>query len=857
MRNHHTQNCTSDWNGVPDGLLVQSLPLGIVFQNRRGEITAANPAAERILGLTLEEMRAQALPRSGHGGERRDGIAPFLDEDNPPLKALGTGQPIRDVVLEIFNPRQQCWSRIKIDAIPIADAEGGEPRGVYSILEDVTAREPAGDKPLTMAESGRCLMTILDNLFAHVALLDPQGVVQEINQMPLDRGHDRREDVIGRYLYDTRWWSHDPQVRRQLRDAVARASRGETVRYDVEVFMEGELTPIDFQISPMSDARGNIEALLATGLDITKRRRAEEHIRYMAQHDNLTGLPNRGVFSFLLERLIAASKREHQRFALIFIDLDRFKPINDTHGHAVGDRVLQEVALRISRVLRESDTVARIGGDEFVAILANIVHEGNVLMVAEKIRCAVNQPLSIEHLDLAISSSMGIALYPEHGQDEIELTRNADQAMYLSKRIGRDRITVYVPGISEPLSPEVSAAASPAGQAGIQPCDLQGALDAEEFVYYYQPKVCLETGKSCGVEALIRWIRPDGNIIPPGDFIPLAEKTGFIRQISQRMFPKLATDLVIIQDLNPELTLSFNLTEQELHAGTILGVIRESIARYHLDPESLQIEVTESTLVNCSSSARQHIYELTEMGISLAMDDFGKGYASIEVLSQWPFSVIKIDQGLIRRMETSEKCTTIVKASIQLAHQMRIKVVAEGIEDSRIYDFLMNIGCSEIQGYWTGRPMPLAELIEYIRQDYRWSSLPTGFIHLAQLDHIEWRRTLIDYAYNLAYRQRPDRGVKERGPELDPKHCGLGQWYYGNGREFRGHPLYDAVEKPHDDLHVLGRELIALAQADGSTARLTEQVRRFTEKSGEVIALLQALENQSLAARLQSRGADG
>ena len=392
----------------------------------------------------------------------------------------------------------------------------------------------------------------------------------------------------------------------------------------------------------------------------------------------------------------------------------------------------------------------------------------------------------------------------------------------------------------------------PLDHAPTSPITVQDILDAlarDEFVYYYQPKVSLLTGKVCGAEALIRWVRPGAGLVMPGEFIPLAEASGAISKLSLAMFPALIADLVIMQDINPELMVSFNLTAQDFESDAMVNCLREAIASYQIEPRNLQAELTETSLIQSSGQVREHIQAVVDMGVSLAMDDYGTGYSSIDVLSQWPFSVVKIDQGLIRRMVTSEKSTTIVQASIRMAHQLGIKIVAEGIESAGVYDFLLNTGCTEAQGYWLGRPMPLAEFLAYLRQDQRWSGLPIGLVHMAQLDHIQWRRTLVDQAMAISFKGDEMEPVRVVEAEMNHRHCKLGLWYYGLGQEFKGYPAFDALDEPHRQLHVIGQELVAAMGQGASRELITELLRRLTRQSGVVLGLLQELENEALLER--------
>jgi diguanylate cyclase (GGDEF)-like protein/PAS domain S-box-containing protein len=581
--------------------------------------------------------------------------------------------------------------------------------------------------------------------------------------------------------------------------------------------------------------------------DITACHELEESVRHMAQHDGLTGLPNRALFSLLVERALASAHRQHQRLALIFLDVDRLKRINDNHGHAIGDGVLREIAQRISRTLRNSDTLGRMGGDEFILFLPNIGSQEHAIEVANKVREAIRAPITLDALTLSVSLSIGIAIYPEHGQNEQELAKNADVAMAFSKKIGRDCVTGYVPELHATIAADFSPPPTGPGTVpGIQLAEIKQALAREEFVYYYQPKISLLTGKVSGAEALMRWVKPDDEVIPPDDFLPLAIESGLIKHMTLAMLPRLMADLSIIQDILPGLVMSFNLTAWNLESDEMVKAIRAAIAKFQLDPSLLQAELTESSVINSSGKTRDHILELTGMGVGLAMDDFGTGFSSIEVLSQWPFSAVKIDQGLIRRMETSDKCTTLVRSSIQMAHQLGIKTVAEGVESRQVFDFLLKAGCTEAQGFWLGRPMAFPDFLTYLKRDERWSGVPSGLIHIAQIDHIHWRRSLIDYAIAKAFGKEGGNTIKGLEVEMDPRRCRFGQWFQDQGRYFAGLPAFDALEDPHNEVHRLGQELLRAVEQGQPSDQITLLIRRLTDQSGEVLERLQALEYESL-----------
>ena len=376
--------------------------------------------------------------------------------------------------------------------------------------------------------------------------------------------------------------------------------------------------------------------------------------------------------------------------------------------------------------------------------------------------------------------------------------------------------------------------------------ELESALTNDRLVYYYQPKISLVTGKASGAEALLRWIKPDGTVIPPSEFIPLAEETGYITEIARAMFPKLVADLLIIHDINDALSISFNLTAQDFESPEMTDLIRNAIHSSQVNPKRLQIELTEASILDKGQPiVRDYLQILVDLGVTLAMDDFGTGFSSIDTLSLWPFGVIKLDKGLISRMNDSPKSTAIVQSSIRMAHKLGIDIIAEGIETSEIYDFLMQAGCTEAQGFWMGRPLPMAEYLAFIKKDTRWSGLPIGLIHIAQLDHIHWRKTLIDLVVNSSFDESTGK-VKRFTAEMDHTKCKLGRWIYGYGQEFKGRSAFDKLEDPHCRLHEIGRKLIDAAERDAPHNEIADLLRMLTKESSTLLELLQELENQAV-----------
>lgn len=375
---------------------------------------------------------------------------------------------------------------------------------------------------------------------------------------------------------------------------------------------------------------------------------------------------------------------------------------------------------------------------------------------------------------------------------------------------------------------------------------IENALQSNQLKYFYQPKVNLLQGKVSGVEALIRWIQPSGEILMPNSFIPAAELSGIICDISLAMLDNLINDFDQIESVYPDLIVSFNLTAKDFASDRFVNKWALAVSSGKIKPHKYQIEITESMLINKSEVVQKNIEILLATGTTLAMDDLGTGHSTLDVLSQWPFSVVKIDQGLIRRMHRDSKNAIIVRNIIYMAHQLGLKIIAEGVETEEAYNFLIMTGCAEVQGSLIGMPMPLDQLMIFLGEHHRWAASPVGLIHMAISDHLQWRRQLMDYTVSKLYNIQSMTISGSISIELNPHHCLLGQWYYGLGRSYRGKACYDALENPHNILHGLGAEILNSIEKGSSESEIILLLQELTNVSGQIINLLQQLELEAI-----------
>ncbi len=438
--------------------------------------------------------------------------------------------------------------------------------------------------------------------------------------------------------------------------------------------------------------------------DITERKEQEERTRFLADHDELTGLPNRSLFRQALNKALQRAERSGKMLSILFFDLDRFKNINDSLGHDAGDEVLRAVAERLSACVRKVDMVARFGGDEFAVLTEGLTAEDQASAVARKVLEALSKPMILAGRQYRPAASIGISTYPTDGRDVQSLLKNADIAMYRAKEEGRGTFQFY----SEMLNTH-------SVQRLEFESNLSSALNNHEFVLYYQPKVDLATGRVTGLEALIRWISPQLGFVMPGDFISIAEETGLIVPLG-----RWVAQTACVQNRAwrkgglPQLRIAINISARQMADKGLVEFISDTVKKTGLTSESLELEITESAVMSNQEHAEKVLNDLKELGFHLTMDDFGTGYSSLAYLKRFPFDSVKIDQSFVRGIPASKDDSAIVEAIIAMAHSLQLKVVAEGVETKEQFDFLRKLGCDQIQGYYFSKPIPSSEVVKLL-----------------------------------------------------------------------------------------------------------------------------------------------
>ena len=519
--------------------------------------------------------------------------------------------------------------------------------------------------------------------FTEVAGMDPHrdrlGVGEFLGQTGLDHGQLQvGEADFARYKVLT-------TARQPFRDLCHTARDA-----------DGEWRFISFSGEPVFDGDGRFSGYRGIARDITQSRRADEKILRLAHFDELTELPNRTMFMQTLKRAFSLAQRRGKQFALFFIDLDRFKNINDSLGHESGDQLLQDVARRLRDNLRESDSVARLGGDEFVVLVEDCADPRELNSIAQNILNAVGRPYVLSGQEYHVTGSIGISTYPTDGQDPAALLKNADIAMYLAKDRGKNNFQFYSAQQNAHSFERLALESA-----------LRHALGRDEFVLHYQPRVDIPTGRIVGVEALLRWNHPDLPMVLPNQFIPLAEETGLIVPIGRWVLRTACAQSALWRHEGlPALRMAVNLSARQFSDDGLIDDIADALAQAELAPNGLELEITESMVMQNPERAVTTLNRLREMGIPVSIDDFGTGYSSLGYLKRFPIDNVKIDRSFIKDLPHDTDDAAITRAVIAMAQSLRIRVIAEGVETREQLQFLRDHDCNECQGYFLSRPLP-------------------------------------------------------------------------------------------------------------------------------------------------------
>ncbi|RBP33899.1 PAS domain S-box-containing protein/diguanylate cyclase (GGDEF)-like protein [Marinobacter pelagius] len=484
-----------------------------------------------------------------------------------------------------------------------------------------------------------------------------------------------------------------------------RGSQQATRHFEITAF------PIDPQTWPHTGdsqigATPKSARYYGTARDVTERKEAEAFINFQAYHDLLTRLPNRALFKDRLELAIAQARRGNEKLAVMFLDLDRFKIINDTLGHAMGDRLLQAVTQRLEKCLRKGDTLSRFGGDEFTLLLPAIHDSDDARQIARKLIRALQAPFQLGEHEVFVGVSIGIAVYPEAGENLDQLIQSADIAMYHVKGRGKDGYRFYSQTMSVDTANRLSLER-----------DLRLALERDELRVFYQPQVCSRSNRIVGLEALVRWQHPERGLLYPGDFLALAEETKLIVQLSEWVMDRAFRDVGDwIRNGHPDLRLAVNLSPIQVEHPRFVDNLVRRMTKQDFPPDNLEIEITENVIMSDLDQISHKLRELATVGVRIAIDDFGTGYSSLNYLHRLPIHTLKVDQSFVRAIRSGEDGACIVNAIVAMAHGLKLEIVAEGVETDEQLSYLRNLGCHQVQGFFYGPARPAEEVFKALEE---------------------------------------------------------------------------------------------------------------------------------------------
>src|SRR5712691_1137618 len=513
------------------------------------------------------------------------------------------------------------------------------------------------------------------------------------------------QEVLGKRASD-----FFPVVGEQPIDEVLnRVLKGETVLLSETSYMVPGTERqgwISASYRPQYDTKGNVTGIIGKVVDLTERKRAEQQMEYQSYHDALTGLANRRLFQEHLSLAIALAQRKRRPVAVLFLDLDHFKVVNDSLGHTLGDTLLREIATRLRTSVREGDVVARVGGDEFTIVLQELEKKEDAAAMAQRVLRVIAEPIDINGQRLYITASIGITVYPDDGEDAETLLKNADNALYRAKAFGRNTYEMSTQELSRSMQERLTL------ESG-----LHQAMERNEFEVYYQPQIDIRSMRIVGMEALLRWRHPERGLMSPGSFLSVAEERGFIVLIGDWVLRTALHQVRVFRDLGfPDFRVAVNLSARQFRELSLVDGIEDAIKQARVEPKSLELEITESVAMENLDLTFKVLERLRHTGISIAIDDFGMGHSSLSYLKRFPIDCLKIDRNFVEDLPDRFEDAAIVRSVIELAQGLNLRVVAEGVETKPQLDFLKEHGCREVQGFYFGFPVPAPQFQETLNQ---------------------------------------------------------------------------------------------------------------------------------------------
>lgn len=665
--------------------MFESAPQAIGISDSTGKVKSVNPQYTKIFGFTLDEIPTLADAFKNHFPDPAYRMRIMEEWNAATEESARTGAPARVVVA-----RMRCKNGTE-RIVEARTAAVGDERIV--ILNDVTERVEAEIERARAEERMRLWTSVLDHSSEGILVCDAERRILLVNAAFRELTGYSEEDVIGQTPRILQSGRQDASFYAAMWKAL-----NETGQWRGEIWnrrKSGEFYAEWLSISAVRDERGMVTHYVGVFSDITRHKESEERIRHLAQYDALTDLPNRMLFNDRLDQLIKAAERDGSKIGVLYVDLDRFNDVNDSLGHEAGDQLLVTMSKRMSEAVRHADTIARMGGDEFVVVLSRLHHPEDAAAVAQKLLNVITQPLLLGGNEIATSASIGICIFPDDGIDAGDLVRNADAAMYRAKAAGRSVYRFYTRDMNERALERLSTENA-----------LRRAIENREFVLHYQPQIDLASGAIVATEALIRWNRPGVGLVPPGEFIPIAEERGLITQIGRWTIEEAARQAVAWDAAGITIPVAVNLSAVQFHQRRFVEYIAAMLREYRLKPECFELELTERIIIHDAEATVAVFERLHRLGVGLSIDDFGTGYSSLNYLRRFPIDMIKIDKSFVGEITEHSDTTRIIISIIALAKGLGLKVLAEGVETEAQRTFLCEHGCDRAQGFLFSRALP-------------------------------------------------------------------------------------------------------------------------------------------------------
>jgi diguanylate cyclase (GGDEF)-like protein/PAS domain S-box-containing protein len=677
--------------------LIASAGDGVVAFDRELRHTVWNPRMEELTGISPEAALGRGL----------------LEVFPAPRHAEITSLLERALAGETVTSDDFVWSSSEtvverwLCAVfaPHRDSTGGI-RGVVGILRDVSARRMVAEASAPIAPEFRRLVE--QSVVGMYVLQD--GRYRYANpRLAATLGYTQAEILAFDSVASLVALDDHALVLSRVRQTLEGNEDGVPYTFHA-IHKSGR--PVEVEVLEAAIELDGRPAIVGTLTDVTERRRVEAQIVAQAYNDPLTKLPNRARLLDRLDVDLAQARRHGRKLAVVYLDIDFFKYVNDSWGHSLGDSLLQSLALRLKRSVREADTVARMGGDEFVILVPELRQSEDLASIAQKLLSLVGRPFSLEGRTIQIAASVGIASYPEDGADAEELLRNADAAMYRAKELGRNNFQLCTRELTERAAEQLDM------QKG-----LRQALEQEEFVLHFQPITSIVTGRTVGLEALVRWQHPQKGVVGPTLFIPVAEATGLILPLGDWVLRSACAELRRWhQNWLDSLRVAVNFSARQFRERNLASMVERALAGSGLEPKHLEVEITESIAMEGAEIVVANLNVLRNMGVGIAIDDFGTGYSSMSYLKRYPVTSLKIDRSFVTDLPVNPADAGIVRAIIEMAHGSSLNVIAEGVETKDQFQLLQQYGCNEMQGYWISRPQAATAIDDHLKAEIElWS----------------------------------------------------------------------------------------------------------------------------------------